>query len=87
MKVVMPGGDRRRHAFVVHLPRTIDVFSQAIVDVAAGAAFLYLGLVIKFDFRNQQACKPPGVVVQAALVLANFNRQLRLAHPVTAGAA
>src|SRR6266478_3685099 len=87
MKIVMPGGDRRGHAFVVHLSRTIDVFSQAIVDVAAGAAFLYLGLVVKFDFRNQQASKTPSVVVQAALVLPNLNRQVRLAHPVTTGAA
>src|SRR5258708_22053472 len=86
MKIVMPSGDWRSYAFIVHLTRPIDVLSQAIIDVAAVAAFLNLGLVVKFDFGNQQASKPAGVVVQAALVLTDLDRQVWLAYPITASA-
>src|ERR1700686_4759796 len=67
MKIVVARGDRRGDSLVIHLPRSIDVFTQTIVKVAVASPVLNFRFVVKFDFRNQQTSKPASVVVQAPL--------------------
>src|SRR2546421_10043208 len=87
MKVVVTRGHRGSNALVIHLPRAVDVFSQAIVDVAAAAAFLNLRFVVKFDFRNQHTRDASRVVVQAPFFIANLDWEVRFAHAITPRAA
>src|SRR5215510_3933714 len=53
MEIVVSCRNRWGYSFIVHLARTIDVFAQAIIEIAFAPAFFDLWLVIKFDFRNQ----------------------------------
>src|SRR5215813_8684792 len=84
MKVIVPRRYRRSDALVVHLAGSVDVFTQTIVKVSAAASVLNFLLVIKFDFRNQQACKSACVIVQPALFFSNFHRQFGLGNSITA---
>ena len=86
MEVIMTGGDRWRYPLVIHLPRTIDVFAQAIIDVALAAAFLNLRFVVELDLRNEQASEAPRVVVQTAFFFTDFDRQIGLGNSIAPGA-
>src|SRR5687767_9459549 len=86
MEIVVTSSDRRRDPLVVHLTRAIDVFAKSIVNVALITALADLLFVIKLDFGNQQTREAACVVVQTALFIVDFNRQIRLRHAVAARA-
>src|SRR6185436_4156143 len=56
-------------AFLVHLPRAVDVFLQARVDVALPAPLLDLLLVVELDLGDQQARQPARLLVQRRALL------------------
>src|SRR5205085_6819494 len=86
MKIIMSRCDRRRHALVIHLPRTINVIAQTIVEVGVSSAFLNFVLVVEFDLRYQQSRKATRVIVQTTLLFTDFDGQLGLAHAIAARA-
>src|SRR5260221_2118750 len=87
MKIIMSRGDRRGNALVIHLPRTVNVIAQTVVEVGVASPFLNLVLVVEFDFRNQQAREPTRVIVQTTLFFTDFDRQLGLADTIASRAA
>src|SRR5438445_4479043 len=46
MKIIVTSCNRRRDAFFVHLPGTLDVFAQSFVNVALSSAFVDLLFVV-----------------------------------------
>src|SRR6266496_597053 len=87
MKVIMSSGYRRRDSFIVHLARSIYIFTQAIVDIAAAPALLNFLFVVEFDFRNQQTREATRVIVKTTFLFANFNGQFGFGDSVAASAA
>src|SRR5205085_10971964 len=78
MEVVVARGNARVGALVVHLARAINLFAQTLVDVAVLASVAHLLLVVEFDLGAEQAGQAARVVVEAALVVADFDGQFDL---------
>ena len=86
MEVVVARGHTRVGALVVHLARAINLFAQTFVEVAVLAPVAHLLLVVEFDLGDEQAGKATRVVVVAALVVADLDRQFDLLPVATCSA-
>jgi len=52
VEVIVASGYFSLDAFVIHLARAVDVFTQPVIEIVLGTTFGYLLFVVKFDLRN-----------------------------------
>ena len=76
MEVIKLRRDLGLHAFLVHLTRSVDRFTQSVVKIGRVPSFINLLLVIKFYLRNQKPGESSSFIMETSLVVRNLDRKI-----------